>query len=152
MSYYDIMRADLTLDEGERLKPYKDQFGNISIGRGRNLTGVGISKAEMEMMYTDDASVAEATAMIVFTDFWNYSDVRKAALANLCFNLGQEKMETFTNFIAFVKAQYWEGAASDLLGTQYAKEVPERASRRAAQLRSGCWTLSGRFSTTSATG
>ena len=137
MAYTDILRTDLTLDEGERLKPYHDQFGNISIGRGRNLTGVGISKAEMEAMYADDASVAEATAMIVFPDFWNYSDVRKAALANLCFNLGQEKMETFTQFIALVKAQDWEGAATDLLGTAYAKEVPERAARRAAQLRSG---------------
>ena len=137
MSYQDILKADLTLDEGERLKPYKDQFGNISIGRGRNLTGVGISKAEMEAMYSDDASVAEATAMIVFPDFWNYSDARKAALANLCFQLGQEKMETFTVFIALVNAQDWTGAANDLLNTQYAKEVPERAARRAAQLRSG---------------
>jgi lysozyme len=137
MSYQDILKADLTLDEGERLKPYKDQFGNISIGRGRNLTGVGISKVEMEMMYTDDENIAEATAMIVFPDFWNYSDARKAALANLCFQLGQEKIETFTVFIALVNAQDWSGAANDLLNTQYAKQVPERAARRAAQLRSG---------------
>lgn len=137
MSYQEILKADLTLDEGERLKPYKDQFGNISIGRGRNLTSVGISKPEMEMMYEDDASVAEATAMIVFPDFWNYSDARKAALANLCFNLGQERIEEFTQFIALVKAQDWDGAAADLLQTQYAKEVPARAQRRADQLRRG---------------
>ena len=39
-------RAELIADEGLRLKPYTDTVGKITIGIGRNLTDVGISKEE----------------------------------------------------------------------------------------------------------
>ena len=48
------LKADLIADEGSRLKPYRDTVGKVSIGIGRNLTDVGISPDEEDLMYRND--------------------------------------------------------------------------------------------------
>ena len=134
MSYVDILRADLVLDEGDRNKPYPDQFGKITIGIGRNLTDVGISEEEKELMFINDVAKAEVIAAKIFSGFDSMSNVRKAALANLAFNMGEATLSKFVGFIALVNAGQWSQAADDLLRTAYAKEVGPRAQRRAEQL------------------
>ena len=54
MSYLDIVDAQLVIDEGDRNFPYDDATGrtlirgdtlkgNITVGIGRNISGIGIS-------------------------------------------------------------------------------------------------------------
>lgn len=137
MSYTDILKAQLVIDEGDRDFPYKDTVNNLSIGIGRNLTSVGISQDEKELMLANDVGRAEVAAVNIFPAFYSLSDNRKAALANLAFNMGQATLATFTGFVGLVNAGSWDAAADDLLGTKYAQEVGARAQRIAALLRSG---------------
>ena len=51
-----LFKADLNRDEGNRLKPYTDTKGNITIGVGRNLTGNGISAGERDFMLSNDVA------------------------------------------------------------------------------------------------
>ena len=137
MSYLDIATAQLKIDEGVRLMPYKDQFGNLTIGCGRNLTADGISESEMEMMLASDVNHAAVAAATLFNFDATISDERKAALVNLSFNLGEEELSKFTQFVGFVNARDWNGAADDLIQTKYATEVGPRAQRICDKLRNG---------------
>lgn len=48
----------LVRDEGLRLHPYIDSVGKLTIGVGRNLTDMGISQAETEMLLSNDIANA----------------------------------------------------------------------------------------------
>lgn len=137
MSYVDILRADLIVDEGDRSKPYIDTKGKVTIGIGRNLTDDGIAEDEKELMFSNDVGMAESIAEGLFKGFYQMSPNRQAALANLAFNMGERTLETFTVFIGLVNAQNWSAAADDLLQTKWATEVGPRAQRRADQIRNG---------------
>ena len=137
MSYLDIVTAQLRIDEGTRVKPYKDQFGNITIGVGRNLTAVGLSDDEIEVLLSNDVNHAAVAAATVFPSFPALSDQRKAVLVNMAFNIGQQGLSEFTQFIALVEAQDWNGAADDMIRTRWATEVGPRATRLAQHMRDG---------------
>ena len=61
--------AELTIDEGTRLRLYYDSRGVPTIGRGRNLRDVGISVAECDMLTADDIDAAE-TALDAHVSWW----------------------------------------------------------------------------------
>ncbi|MFD2234837.1 glycoside hydrolase family protein, partial [Phaeospirillum tilakii] len=48
------LRADLIRDESLRLKPYRCPAGKLTIGIGRNLDDVGISREEAETLLDHD--------------------------------------------------------------------------------------------------
>ena len=137
MGYLDIVRAQLVVDEGDRKKPYKDIFGNITIGVGRNLTGVGISQDEEDLMYANDEARADAAARALFPTFDSLTDNRKAALVNMAFNLGQERFAEFHATIAAVTAGDYDAAADDMAASAWAGQVGDRATRLEALMRSG---------------
>ena len=137
MSYIDIVRAQLVIDEGDRKKPYVDTRGKVSIGIGRNLTDVGISQAEEDFMFGNDIAVAETTARALFTTFDDLSDNRKAVLLNMAFNIGQATLAEFVGFNAAVTAGDFDAAADHMLASAWAGEVGARATRLAQLMREG---------------
>ena len=62
MTYRDIVKAQLKVDEGVKLKPYKDTVGKLTIGCGRNLDDIGISYTEVDYLLENDLNMAEVTA------------------------------------------------------------------------------------------
>ena len=54
----DALRSELRRDEGVRLKPYRDTVGKITIGVGRNLTDVGITPDEADVLLDHDIAAA----------------------------------------------------------------------------------------------
>lgn len=137
MSYVDTLRANLTEEEGERRFPYKDQFGNITIGIGRNLTGKGISEEEEALMFANDVGEAEVSAENLFPSFWSLTDNRKAVLADMAFNLGHTTLSGFHGLIAAVAAQDWNGAAQHMLDSKWAQQVGARATKLAQLMKDG---------------
>lgn len=55
----DRLKAQLVIDEGLRLRPYRDSVGKLTIGCGRNLDDVGITAAEAMMLLDNDVSRVE---------------------------------------------------------------------------------------------
>src|SRR5687767_6324235 len=88
MSYREIVRAQLMVDEGVRHKPYRCTAGKLTIGVGRNLDDVGLSLDEVNILLANDIHRAEVAAMDVFPNFLELSDNRKAVLVNMAFNMG----------------------------------------------------------------
>lgn len=137
MSYTDILRANLALEEGERRMPYKDIFGNITIGIGRNLSGKGISEDEEALMFANDCAEAERAAEALFPSFQTLTDNRKAALADMAFNLGQQRLSAFHALIAAVADEDWDAAAQAMLASKWASQVGARAQKLAQLMRDG---------------
>lgn len=126
--------------EGLRLKPYRDTVGKLTIGVGRNLDDVGISKEEALWMLQDDIARAEMDARKVFRRLWHpeiFSTARHAVIVSMVFNLGLTRFRKFKKMIAAVQAQDWHRAADEMLNSKWARQVGRRARELAKMMREG---------------
>jgi lysozyme len=137
MGYIDILKPQLRVDEGIRAKPYKDTVGKLTIGVGRNLDDVGVSDDEIDLMLTNDILHAEHAARGVLNCFDNLSDVRKAVVVNMAFNMGQRVFSTFTNTLKAINEGRYDDAADGMLASHWAQQVGARAKRLADAMRQG---------------
>lgn len=137
MTYREITKAQLRIDEGWKAKPYRDSVGKLTAGCGRNLDDIGLHDDEISLMLDNDLVSAEATAKTLFPSFDSLSDNRKAALLNMAFNLGQERLAGFHDFRTAIAAEDFEKASAAMLDSRWAAQVGARATRLAKQIREG---------------
>ena len=137
MSYRDIARAQLKVDEGVRLKPYRDSLGILSIGVGRNLEDRGLRPVEVDFMLDNDLDEAEVIAKTLFPTFTSLSDARKAVLLNMALNLGQTRLSGFVKLRKAVEAGNFDAAAREMENSGWYQQVGNRAVRLANQMRNG---------------
>jgi len=133
----ELISADLKRDEGERLKPYKDTVGKLTIGVGRNLDDVGISKEESAVLLVNDIARVEA-ALDVSLPWWRtLSENRQRVLINMCFNMGINALLGFTNTLKLIKDARYNDAAVEMLKSKWASQVGDRALRLSDLMRKG---------------
>lgn len=128
----------LQRDEGLRLKPYADAFGHLSIGYGRNLDAEGITVAEAGVLLASDLAQREA-ALAEHPWFLHLDPVRKDVVLNVAFNVGFAGLLGFARMILALEGKDFDGAATELLDSDAARELPLRYQRLALALRSGAW-------------
>lgn len=133
----DALANQLIIDEGAKLKPYKDTVGKLTIGIGRNLDDVGISKAEALMMLDADIDKVCDQLDAVLPWWKSMTDRRQEVLANMAFNLGINKLLGFVNTLRMMHAGDYKGAADGMLNSTWAKQVGARAERLAQMMREG---------------
>lgn len=133
--YIDDLLVDLQRDEGLRLKPYLDSVGILTIGYGRNLHDVGISKAEAEALLRADVEVAEAELDRVLPWWRDLPEPAARGLQNMVFNLGLPRLLKFSRMLAALKSGDYEAAAVESLDSEWAGQVGDRAERIAARYR-----------------
>jgi lysozyme len=133
----------LKLDEGVVDTPYKDSLGFWTIGVGRFI-GKDIYKLRLseriinEMLIEDMEEAWQAVIRIFGWDlFKDWSAARQLATINLAFNLGQKRLEMFTNTIAAIKKGNWNEAADHLQKSLWAKQVKSRSVRVIHMIRTG---------------
>ena len=131
------LMADLRRDEGLRLKPYVDTTGHISIGYGRNLTDIGITRQEAEAMLREDTlrHVMELEALLPWVK--QLDPVRQRAMGNMAFNLGLPALLKFRTFLGHMERGEYAAAAVAALNSRWSAQVGVRADRIAGMLREG---------------
>jgi lysozyme len=149
MDVYEQIQRD---EGGYRLKPYFDccgRFwsececpvkGKLSIGVGRNLDDRGITATEGHLLFTHDVAAAKADVNTRLP--WAASaldDARYGVLVNMCFNIGIGPLMRFQRMLAAMRGQDWQKAADELMDSEYAQQVGDRARRLSEQMRSGRW-------------
>lgn len=138
MEKYDAtaLKAELTCDEGCRLRLYVDTVGKISGGIGRNLTDKGFRASEVDLMYEND--VAETEAWLDHNLPWwrSLDSVRQRVLMNMAFNM-ESRLLGFRNFLAAAARSDWTTAKREMLDSQWAQEVGARAARLASMMETG---------------
>jgi lysozyme len=128
----------LTRDEGLRLKPYQDTVGKTTIGVGRNLSVVGISEAEAQLLLANDVGRVNA-ALLAFGWFTALDPVRQGAIINMAFNLGVNGLMHFPHMLAALQFKDWITAASEMTNSVWAQQVGPRAQRLEQQILTGEW-------------
>jgi lysozyme len=129
----------LIRDEGLKLFPYKDEVGKITIGVGRNLTDVGISRAEATTLLIGDIQNAKDHLAQQFPWTVGLDDARRDALVAMTFNMGIGGLASFKTFLAAMQAGNWTVARDAMLDSEWAKQVGARAQRLAVQVDSGTY-------------
>ncbi|MEJ2767536.1 glycoside hydrolase family protein [Mycetohabitans sp. B46] len=128
--------SELSRDEGRQLKPYLDTVGKTTIGVGRNLTDVGISDSECNLLLENDV-MRSVTWLDRHLPWWRSLDaVRQRVIINMAFNMGR-KLLTFANTLAAMQRGGYEAAANGMLASKWATQVGARAQRLASMMRTG---------------
>ena len=125
----------LLIHEGERLKPYTDTAGKITIGVGHNLTDKGITASESRMLLAGDIADAQQDAR-TFPWFAPLDLVRQAVVLDMLFNLGLERFRGFVKFRSAMEAQDYIQASAEILNSHIAEK---RAEDLAAMMQTGDW-------------
>lgn len=138
---YDVLANQLVIDEGLRLKPYKDTVGKTTIGVGRNLDDVGLSKSEAMMLLGADIERVESDLDRCLPWWRGMSEARKQALANMCFNMGlgdsKRGLLSFRNTLTAMQSGDYKKAAQGMRDSSWAKQVGQRAERLAKMMEEG---------------
>lgn len=122
-------KDQLKIDEGLRLKPYRCTANKLTIGYGRNLDDVGISKAEAECMLETDIREAENACLHAFPWFAELTEPRQDVIVNMCFNLGLTRLLGFKKFLKAMSLGDYATAAKEMMDSRWAKQVGSRADR-----------------------
>ena len=137
MSYRDIARAQLRVDEGVKNKPYRDTKGKLTIGVGHNLDDKGLSPEAIAFILEKDIDDAEYDARSLFPNFDDLSDARKAVLIQMAFNLGSAGLTLFRKFRKAVAGQDFDSAYVEMVSSLWADQVGARAVRLAKAMKDG---------------
>lgn len=141
-SYRELLRDQLIIDEGDRNFPYDDKtgdtvvagsiiLGNVTIGIGHNLSGIGVRPDEKTLMYTNDVNEAESAARRLIPEFDQLSDGRKMVVVNMAFNMGYDTFSQFRNTIGAIREGRWADAKRGMLNSTWARQTKGRAIRLA---------------------
>jgi lysozyme len=152
----NLTRKLIELDEGVRSKRYVDTKGKRTIGIGHNLDAAPACQEVIDIqtkagLPVDDDWLPESIEAQYVEDLsdncswlWNRpwwgacNEPRQAALNDMAFNLGPERMQKFVTFLGLIAVQDWNASANDLINnTEVAKELPVRYYRLARILHSG---------------
>ena len=131
------LAADLTIDEGRRPRIYVDTVGKVTGGVGRNLTDRAFSDDEIDLMLRNDIKGTESDLDRRLPWWRQMSEARQNVLANMCFNLGIDRLLGFAKTLTLMKAARYDAAAAEMLDSLWAKQVGARAIRLAAIMRKG---------------
>ena len=126
----------LVKHEGLKLFPYVDTVGKLTIGCGHNLTNKGLTTFQVLNILNDD--INDVTQFLDWKLPWwrNLDDVRQRALADMTFDL-MGKILGFKKFLAALQSKDWEKASSELLDSEFAHQVGNRAIELSTMVRTG---------------
>lgn len=132
-----VARLETPTHENIRLKPYVDTAGKVTLGIGRNLTDVGITAAEARVLCLNDVIGAENDLDYHIAWWRNMDDVRQQILCEMCFNMGLPRLAKFQKMLGYLQVGNTSGAAEEMLNSQWATEVKDRAKVLATAMKTG---------------
>lgn len=131
------LAAQLTVDEGKRYRVYTDTVGKLTVGVGRNISDRAFSDDEISLMLSNDIAGAERDLDRNLPWWRTLTEARQQALANMCFNLGIDRLLGFKNALTLLHFGRWDAAAAEFLNSRWASQVGDRAKRIADLIRKG---------------
>lgn len=131
------IRSLLLAEESYRQFPYVDTTSHLTIGIGRNLTSRGISMPEALFLLENDISYFTDKLREYIREFDSLDENRQCVLISMCFNLGVQGFLNFTKMIAAIDDGNFDLAASEMLQSTWASQVPGRVHALSSIIRTG---------------
>ena len=132
--------AMLKRHEGTETHAYECSEGKITVGVGRNLSnqgGMGLSDDEIDYLLQNDIERVIKELATEYEWFNSLDDVRKDAIVDISFNLGQTRLRLFKRALAAMEAGNYKEAATEFLDSKWAKQVGGRALELTDMISSG---------------
>lgn len=138
--------AQIKRDEGLRLKSYWDPIGKVwTIGYGHTGPDVGPDTvwtqehADVALLSDLGDAADQLDAALPWTE--NMGVVRWSVFVNMAFNMGIEHLLGFPETLAAAQAGDYAKTAQGMMDSLWAKQVGDRATQLAEQMRTGEWVL-----------
>lgn len=131
------LRAHLQQEEGLRLKLYQDTVGVWTVGYGRAIGRIGITRDEAELMLDNDISRSVKDATFIVPSLAALDSVRQQVVLSMLFQLGLGTFMEFRKFRAALERRDFEAAAAEMVDSTWAAQTPARAHRLSTAMRTG---------------
>lgn len=144
-----IIEHILIEDEGVRNFPYLDccglpwrqcnchNKGKLTIGIGRNLDDVGLSKSEIWQLKENDVKKVVSELDLSFDWFQTLSTARRIVIISMAFNLGVQGLKNFKNMIKAIEQGDFDSASEEMKDSAWFLQVKDRGKRLASIMKSG---------------
>jgi lysozyme len=124
----------LEAHEGKKVRPYHDTVGKLTVGIGRNISDVSFSEDEIQLMFRNDMVRAERQCERLFPTWNALSEVRKAVLQDMMFNLGPSRLRGFKKTREAIRKKDFNEASVQMLDSKWAEQVGKKMHQRAWRL------------------
>ena len=135
----EILKQELTEDEGCKYEIYLDHLGYKTFGIGHlckatdpeNDLEVGsqVSKERVDECFLNDIDKVIEDCTILYDDFYTLPDEAQLIVANMMFNLGRPRLTNFIRMRKAINEGNFTEAKIQMLDSKWAKQVPNRAER-----------------------
>lgn len=141
--------GQLERHEGLRLEAYICPAGKLTVGFGHNCeswpvagvekVGDAISRTRADQLLVEDVAFL-AEELDDKLPWWRKMDEpRQGVLLNMAFNMGVPKLMGFKRALSAMKIGDYNRAGSEMLDSQWARQVRGRAAELARQMVLGDW-------------
>ena len=131
------LEADLMEEEGFNAHVYLDTVGCQTIGYGRNLRDVGITREEALYLLRNEVALALSALFSRLPWAKDLTEARQRVLVDMIYNMGIAGLCKFTTFLACLRRSEYEDAAKAMLDSKWATQVHGRATRLAKMVVEG---------------
>jgi lysozyme len=131
-------------EEGSKRYAYHCTEGYLTIGVGRNIDprgGRGLDSFERIYLLGNDLKQVRNDLVAQIPWYQNLSEPRRAVLEEMAFQMGVPGLLKFVNTLELVKDGNFNAAADGMLASLWARQTPERAARKAKQMKENRWIL-----------
>jgi lysozyme len=132
--------------EGLTLTAKPDTGGTWEIGYGHNAPDIGpstvwtLEQAQNQFSVDYAKAVYGAIRDLGYNEWCALDAVRRSIINDMSFEMGEEGLAAFHDFLAAVKAGDWPKAKASMLDSKWAREVSTRANENAEMMLSGAWS------------
>ena len=132
-----IILTSLMRHEGYRRTAYADTVGKLTVGYGRNLDDVGVTRDEAALLLENDVTQAIAECLQAWPWLASLDDVRSAVVVEMAVNMGVPSLRGFKKMLAACEKGDYATASAEMLDSRWRAQVGARAYRLAQQMASG---------------
>ena len=133
------LQKELAADEGCKLEIYLDHLGYPTVGIGHLITeddelygfevGSEVSQEHVDDLFHADVQRTLRDCEFLYSDFNDLPEEAQLIIANMCCQLGRQRLSGFKKMKAAVDSRDWREASRQMLDSKWAKQTPNRASR-----------------------
>lgn len=133
---FDSLIESLKAHEGYRNTVYTCTAGKPTIGIGHNLETPISDKAIMQILHDDiDTCIKELDR--IRPSWRGHNEARQDVLIEMMFNLGAPRLNKFVKMWGYLDALNYDKAAYELLASNWAVQVGQRAKTLSDRMRAG---------------
>jgi len=123
----------------DRMMPYTDSVGLLTVGYGRNIEERGISFDEADVLLQNDVNISIAECNRTFTWFDSMDEIRKMVVISMAYNMGISRFLGFKKTIALLSEGKYTQAGTEMLDSKWATQVGRRAVRLSRMMKTGVY-------------